>query len=70
MANNTEDNEFNPIDEVMTVAEAARYHDVSTRAIEYQCQQYWFEEGEARRANGTILINKRRVKRFVPQKKG
>lgn len=60
---------INPIDEVMTIAEAAEWAGVSRDSIEYQCNTYWIKEGDARKAvGGTVLINRRRVMGYRPQK--
>jgi len=66
-------NDINPIDEVMTVSEAAAHHKITKQAIEYMCREYWKESKEARKAGagfgkrGTWLINKDTVMKYRPE---
>jgi hypothetical protein len=59
----------NPIDNVMTVAEAATDRGVSPQAIEYQCKKHWKREGQARKTagwRGVWLINRAAVEAYIP----
>jgi len=60
---------MNPLNEVMTISEAARYHGVSADTIERHCKKVWLKDGSARKANGTILINRSTVMGYTPKRK-